>query len=116
MKTGIGPGSLTELPGLWRLYVTEYGERNDTVNAPHLIAYRVGSEMIRNGERILELGERAKALLTEQQAHAVMLSDKDIQKVQRYEGHLERILYRALHELEAMKDKRNGGTSAASSS
>ncbi len=37
-----------------------------------------------------------------------MLSEKDVQKVQRYEGHLERILYRALHELEAMKDRRDG--------
>ena len=98
-----------ELPGLWRLYTAEYDQRADVVNAPHLVAYRKGCELKGNGERILELGDRAKALLTEQQAHAVMLSDVNIQKVQRYEGHLERILYRALHELEALKDKRNGG-------
>lgn len=97
-----------ELPGLWRLYRDEHAKRDDVINAPHLVAYRKGCELKRDGERILELGDRARALLTEQQNHAVMLADTDIQKVQRYEGHLERILYRALHELEAMKDRRNG--------
>lgn len=98
----------SELPGLWRLYEGEYTQRNDVVNAPHLVAYRKGCELKRDGERILELGDRARGLLTEEQNHAVMLSEKDVQKVQRYEGHLERVLYRALHELEALKDRRNG--------
>ncbi len=98
----------SELPGLWRLYRDEHAQQGNVVNEPHLMAYRKGSELKGNGERILELGDRAKALLTEQQNHAVMLSEKDVQKVQRYEGHLERVLYRALHELEALKDRRNG--------
>jgi hypothetical protein len=38
-----------------------------------------------------------------------MLSDKEAEKLQRYEGHLERVLYRALHEVEALREKRNGG-------
>lgn len=42
-----------ELPGLWRRYTDEYLQRDDTINAPNLSAYRVGSEMKRNGERIL---------------------------------------------------------------
>ena len=99
----------TELPGLWRLYTAEHAHHNDVVNKPHLVAYRKGCELKRDGERILELGDRARVLLTEQQNHAVMLGEKDVQKLQRYEGHLERILYRALHELEALKEKRNGG-------
>lgn len=98
----------SELPGLWRLYRDEHAQHGNVVNALHLVAYRKGCELKGDGERILELGDRAKALLTEQQNHAVMLSEKDVQKLQRYEGHLERILYRALHELEAMKDRRNG--------
>jgi hypothetical protein len=99
---------LAELPPLWRFYTDEYAQREDTINAPNFTAYRVGSEMRRNGERILELGDRARLLLAEEQAHAVMLTDAEVQKLQRYEAHLERILYRALHELEAMKEKRNG--------
>jgi hypothetical protein len=98
-----------ELPGLWRLYEDEYAKHDDVVNEPRLTAYRVGAEMRRNGERLHELGDRARLLLTEEQAHAVMLSDAEVQKLQRYEAHLERVLYRALHELEAMKEKRNGG-------
>ncbi len=39
----------------------------------------------------------------------MMLSDKEAEKLQRYEGHLERVLYRALHEVEALREKRNGG-------
>lgn len=38
-----------------------------------------------------------------------MLSDAEVQKLQRYEAHLERVLYRALHELEAMRQRRKGG-------
>lgn len=64
--------------------------------------------MTRNGERLLELGNRARLLLTERQAHAVVLTDAEVQKLQRYEAHLERVLYRALHELEAMEEKRLG--------
>jgi hypothetical protein len=97
-----------ELPGLWRLYADEHAQRDDVISAPHLVAYRKGCELKQDGKRILELGDRARVLLTEEQNHAVMLSEKDVQKVQRYEGHLERVLYRALHELEAMKDRRNG--------
>lgn len=52
-----------ELPGLCRLYAGEYARRDDVVNAPHFTAYRVGSEMTRNGERLLELGNRARLLL-----------------------------------------------------
>jgi hypothetical protein len=98
-----------ELPGLWRLYESEHARHNDVVSAPRFVAYLVGGKMASTGERVLELRDRAKLLLTEEQAHAVMLSDSEVQKLQRYEAHLERVLYRALHELEAMKEKRSGG-------
>lgn len=100
---------VAELPLLWRFYTNEYAQQDDAIDSPHLTAYRVGSEMKRNGERLHELGNRARLLLTEEQDHAVMLSDSEVQKLQRYEAHLERVLYRALHELEAMRERRNGG-------
>lgn len=41
-----------------------------------------------------------------------MLSGAEVQKLQHYEAHLERVLYRdckGLHELEAMQERHNGG-------
>lgn len=38
-----------------------------------------------------------------------MLTNAEVQRLQRFEAHLERILYRVLHELEAMRERRKGG-------
>jgi hypothetical protein len=36
--------------------------------------------------------------------------DKTVEKIARYEAHLSRGLYKALHELEALQARRTGGT------
>ncbi len=41
-------------------------------------------------------------------ALAALPPDKVLEKVTRYEAHLERGLYRALHELEAMQERKAG--------
>ena len=35
--------------------------------------------------------------------------DKTLEKVARYEAHLSRLLYKAMHELEALQTRRRGG-------
>jgi hypothetical protein len=40
----------------------------------------------------------------------LLSDDKTLEKVTRYEAHLSRQLYQAMHELEALQTKRAGGT------
>lgn len=98
-----------EMPSLWRFYREQHQLHGDVTTTPHLSAYRAGGELKRQAERLLALGDRARLLLAEAGAGALMLSDHEAQKLQRYEAHLERVLYRALHELEAMQERRSGG-------
>jgi hypothetical protein len=42
------------------------------------------------------------------QASAALLSETSLARLTRYEAHIERCLYRALHELEALQDRRQG--------
>jgi hypothetical protein len=41
-------------------------------------------------------------------ALAALPSEMELEKVTRYEAHLERVLYRALHDLEAARSERAG--------
>ncbi len=59
---------------------------------------RVATEALREAEARLQRSVRAR----------VLLSAKGLEKVARYETHLERSLYRALHEIQRMQAARNG--------
>lgn len=53
--------------------------------------------------KIRAIAARVPALLQQELARATEPDVKRLEKVARYEAHLERVLYRALHELEALK-------------
>lgn len=54
--------------------------------------------------------ERVKEQHIQIQAQQALPTGEVTQKVARYEAHLERTLYRAMHELEAMQERRAGGS------
>ena len=58
--------------------------------------------------KIRKLAERLPMLVQQDQARAVEPDTKHLEKIMRYEAHLERVLYRALHELEAARRERQG--------
>jgi hypothetical protein len=53
-------------------------------------------------------GEVAEMAMLGQTALAGGLPDGEVARITRYEAHIERGLYRAMHELEALQDKRQG--------
>ncbi len=54
--------------------------------------------------------ERVEQDLTKMRRERLLPDDKTLEKVARYEAHLSRGLYKALHELEALQARRTGGT------
>lgn len=59
--------------------------------------------------KIRAIAARLPLLIEQELAQATMPDGKTLEKVTRYEAHLERVLYRALHELEAARQAREGG-------
>lgn len=53
--------------------------------------------------KLRAVAARVPVLLEQERARAIEPDVKRLEKVARYEAHLERVLYRALHELEAMR-------------
>jgi hypothetical protein len=53
---------------------------------------------------------KVEGQLLEKRRARILPSERDIAKLSRYEAHLSRELYRALHELEALQARRAGGT------
>lgn len=90
----------------------QFAERSARRRASQLAPVEVADGLARRwfavAERLLALAHRAADLLSQTEAQAMMLADSTLEKIQRYEAHLERILYRALHELEAMQERRRG--------
>jgi hypothetical protein len=87
-----------------------HGLRSKTVLPHERDAYEAHhAALIESLEPKGYLEERLSLLLAEKEATALLLPDSKAQKLQRYEAHLERVLYRALHELEAMQEKHKGG-------
>jgi hypothetical protein len=57
---------------------------------------------------VLQQAVAAYRQATEERRERVRPDFEELGKLQRYEGHLERVLYRALHELEALQARRRG--------
>jgi hypothetical protein len=58
----------------------------------------------------LELeAEKVEAQLLTERRRRVLPSDDDLKMIARYEAHLSRQMYQALHELEALQARRRGG-------
>ncbi len=52
--------------------------------------------------------EEAQARLLTTRRARILPSEEDLQKIARYEAHLGRQMYQALHELEALQRRRSG--------
>lgn len=96
----------TDIPALWQLVDQEAAKRNDRGAQSRWMVEAARQRYM--GERMVALAARVRYLIEQANAEALMLCSKDLDRVQRYEAHLERVLYRALHELEAMRDRRAG--------
>ena len=53
--------------------------------------------------------ERVERDLRNMRRERLLPDDKTLEKIARYEAHLSRGLYQAMHELEALQTKRSGG-------
>ena len=53
--------------------------------------------------------EEVQGQLLAARRERILPSEEDLQKVARYEAHLSRQMYQALHELEALQKRRSGG-------
>ena len=54
--------------------------------------------------------ERVEAELQNMRRERLLPDEKTLEKVSRYEAHLSRLMFKALHELEAIQTGRSGGT------
>ena len=86
-----------EVPGLLALYRERLGEY-----AGQALRGRAGLERLK-AQRIREADTLAQAAQRDALTLAALPRDKELEKITRYEAHLERTLYRALHELEAAR-------------
>lgn len=98
-----------DLAGIWNL-AHETCERGDKgYETPGWFARMEGFDQTRKADRLEELAARAQELADQGQGLSLLPSDAEQARIQRYDAHLERTLYRALHELEAMQERRAGG-------
>jgi len=58
-----------------------------------------------------EQAQRVQQQIIKQRRAKILPSADDLQKIGRYESHLSKEMYRALHELEALQERRRGGRS-----
>jgi hypothetical protein len=58
-----------------------------------------------------EQAQRVQQQIVKQRRSKILPSADDLQKIGRYESHLSKEMYRALHELEALQERRRGGKS-----
>ena len=65
-------------------------------------------DAIGKATKLRMLADRLPMLIQQEQARTVEPSVERLEKIARYEAHLERVLYRALHELEAARRERQG--------
>lgn len=91
-----------EMPGLLNLYRERLGEVAGRILEGDAARERQKAAQVRAVMREV-LSAQADAL-----ALAALPSEKELEKVTRYEAHLERVLYRALHDLEAARSARAG--------
>ena len=65
-------------------------------------------ETIGKAGKLRRLAARLPILIQQEQERATEPDSKRLEKITRYEAHLERVLYRALHELEVARRERQG--------
>lgn len=93
----------------------------DVRHCAHALAAKAGARpaaFFKSAERALrpdlararDQADAAAAELDRLSRQRILPSDADREKICRYEAHISRELYRALHELEAMQVRRSGGT------
>jgi len=58
-----------------------------------------------------EQAQRVQQQIVKRRRAKILPSADDLQKISRYESHLSKEMYRALHELEALQERRRGGRS-----
>jgi hypothetical protein len=58
-----------------------------------------------------EQAQKVQQQIIKRRRAKILLSADDLQKIGRYESHLSKEMYRALHELEALQERRSGGKS-----
>jgi hypothetical protein len=58
-----------------------------------------------------EQAQKVQQQITKRRRAKILPSADDLQKIGRYESHLSKEMYRALHELEALQERRTGGKS-----
>jgi hypothetical protein len=68
---------------------------------------RADGSVISPEERLFE-SLRVEAQLLKKRRERVLLDEADLQRISRYEAHLSRQMYQALHELEALQTRRDG--------
>lgn len=92
-----------ELPGLVRLWRT----RLDDHMSGALLRSLAGGERLK-AQAVRDAQREAGEVHTDALSLAALPGPKELEKVTRYEAHLERVLYRALHELEAVQRRGEG--------
>ena len=89
-----------ELPGVLALMREVFGDKLEGAAHPALWTWE------READVLPQYLARA-AELRQEAAHSLP-DERTLEKLQRYEAHLERQLYKAMHELEAMQERRQG--------
>jgi hypothetical protein len=99
-------------------WVAEQASMQDAIGVDGTVAYTpleglletLHTRALRNLRKAEEQAQKVeKELLKKRRAH-ILPSVENMAKVGRYEAHLSRELYRALHELEALQTRRAGGS------
>ena len=85
-----------------------------TVRSPVPSVLMVSMRLIRSAqwkaERSKLEAEKVERDLRNIARERLLPDDKILEKVSRYEAHLSRLMFKALHELEALQVRRSGGT------
>ena len=101
--------SAHDLAGIWNLTHETCEKGDQDHETPGWFARLEGFDQTRKADRLEELAARAQELADQGHGLSLVPSDADQARFQRYDAHLERTLYKALHELEAMQERRAGG-------
>jgi hypothetical protein len=97
-----------EFRRLW-LFVDAMAGGREGAKRAKSIAWDLACTLTSKGRRLVELAQRARALLAEAEQGAIVPCQEDQAKFHRYDTGLERSLFKAMHELEALQEKRRGG-------
>ncbi len=99
-------------------WVAEQAGLQDTIGVDGAVAYtplqglleKLHAIALRSLHKAEEQAQKVEKRILEKRRARVLPSADDMAKVSRYEAHISRELYRALHELEALQTRRAGGS------